>query len=194
MAVAPCGLWLLQEYVWGKDSVWTEMVRGQDICRSKLHDGNGVLHLAKWEEVDYSTGANKHNAVISPRVRISHVTVTPKYMYYRSRDWIGNSCACGVSFYLFMCCGAKIQIAGFHMRCMPDTTGILAFEAMRVATQLCTSPEQWYTGNHRAGRAVDITGKPVRVWDGNFEGMVRCAPNPCVVPYAWCLVSLSALD
>jgi len=133
MAVAPCGLWLLQEYVWGKDSVWTEMVRGQDICRSKLHDGNGVLHPAKWEEIDYSIGANKHNVVISPRVKMGHVTVTPKYMYYRSSDWIGNSCACGVSFYLFTC--VRHQIAGF-LQCMPDTTSILAFETMHVATHI----------------------------------------------------------
>jgi hypothetical protein len=48
------------------------------------------------------------------------------------------------------------------------------------------------TGNHRAGRAVDITGKPVRVWDGNFEGTVRCSLDPCDVPHRPGVLSASA--
>ena len=77
--------------MWGdEDSVWTEMVRGKDICASKFHDGNKVLGTVSWEEVDYPTGDHKHEAMLSSHVRMGHVSADPEYMHYRSGDFIGT--------------------------------------------------------------------------------------------------------
>ena len=80
-----------QEYIWGDaDSLWTEMVRGKDICPSKLNYVTHVRHPVEWAEIPYPIGADKHKAVVSPQIKIGHVTADVKYMNYRTGDYIGE--------------------------------------------------------------------------------------------------------
>jgi len=98
MAVAPCGLWLLQEYVWGKDSVWTEMVRGKDIQIE--HVTAPIFGKVTWNEINYPSGNDKHQAVFPPKATVLSLghagqletTAIPlQYFKYRTGDVVGES-------------------------------------------------------------------------------------------------------